>query len=297
MFFTAKTALNGDELWVTDATSSGTYMVTDIAAGTSNGIPSQYVAASNAKLYFVANDLVNGAELWASDGTASGTSLVKDVFNGTSSSGALYPSSTPWGIVFSGFQTATGRELWRTDGTDAGTYLVKDIAPSTATGYNNNGINYWGCLGTKYLFHGPNGAGKIWTTDGTNAGTVGAGTSVPNPFDITDAGTQTFFVASTTATGYELWRTDGTDAGTYLVKDINPGAGDGVPSNSISSKILVNGVLYFPATDGGSAYGSELWRSDGTAAGTYMVKDIVSGATGSLPRMLASMNGRLLFAV
>ncbi|NBV05492.1 MAG: hypothetical protein EBS08_07520, partial [Cytophagia bacterium] len=54
---------------------------------------------------------------------------------------------------------------------------------------------------------------------------VGAGTSVPNPLDITDAGTQTFFVASTTATGNELWRTDGTDAGTYLVKDINPGAG------------------------------------------------------------------------
>jgi ELWxxDGT repeat protein len=296
LFFTAKTALNGDELWVTDATSNGTYMVADIAAGTTSGIVvSQNPAVNSGKLYFVANDLVNGTELWVSDGTSGGTSLVKDVFNGTSSAGALYPFSTPWGIVFGGFQTATGRELWRSDGTSAGTYLVKDIAPSTATGYNNNGLLHWGCLGTKYLFHGPYGAGKIWTTDGTSAGTVGAGASVPNPSDITDAGTQTFFVASTTATGNELWRTDGTDAGTYMVKDINPGAGAGVPSDSISSKILVNGVLYFPATE--SVYGSELWRSDGTAAGTYMVKDIVSGATGSLPRMLASMNGRLLFSV
>jgi ELWxxDGT repeat protein len=299
LFFTAKTALNGDELWVTDATSNGTYMVADIAPGTSSGIVSQNVVAVNSgKLYFVADDLVNGTELWVSDGTPGGTFLVKDMFNGTSSSGALHPLSTPWGIVFSGFQTATGRELWRSDGTSAGTYLVKDIDTSTATGYNNNGTNYWGCLGSKYLFHGPYlVASKIWTTDGTSAGTIGAGSSVPNPSDITDAGTQTFFVASTTATGNELWRTDGTDAGTYMVKDINPGAGEGVPNNQNSSKFLVNGVLYFPATDGGSAFGLELWRSDGTAAGTYMVKDIVLGTTGSAPRMLASMNGRLLFAV
>ena len=299
LFFTAKTALNGDELWVTDATSNGTYMVADIAPGTSSGITSQYVAVNSGKLYFAANDLVNGTELWSSDGTTNGTTLLKDIKPGVSGS---ISSSTNMAIsggvvYFAADNGTTGRELWRTDGTDAGTYLVKDIAPSTGNGYNNNGVLYWGCLGTKYLFHGPNGAGKIWTTDGTSAGTAGAGTSIPNPLDITDAGTQTFFVASTTATGNELWRTDGTDAGTYMVKDINPGSGEGVPSNSISLKILVNGVLYFPATDGGSAYGSELWRSDGTAAGTYMVKDLVSGATGSSPRMLASMNGRLLFAV
>jgi len=37
----------------------------------------------------------------------------------------------------------------------------------------------------------------------------------------------------------------------------------------------VNGTLYFSADDG--AHGSELWRSDGTEAGTVMVRDLVPG--------------------
>ena len=89
LFFTAKTALNGDELWVTDATSNGTYMVADIAAGTTSGITSQFVAVNSGKLYFAANDLVNGPELWVSDGTSGGTSMVKDVFIDYSSSSEI----------------------------------------------------------------------------------------------------------------------------------------------------------------------------------------------------------------
>jgi ELWxxDGT repeat protein len=37
----------------------------------------------------------------------------------------------------------------------------------------------------------------------------------------------------------------------------------------------VNGTLYFMGTD--ATTGAELWKSDGTAAGTVMVKDIVAG--------------------
>jgi ELWxxDGT repeat protein len=36
-----------------------------------------------------------------------------------------------------------------------------------------------------------------------------------------------YFQAGDGTHGRELWRTDGTTAGTALVKDINPGAGDG----------------------------------------------------------------------
>jgi ELWxxDGT repeat protein len=50
-----------------------------------------------------------------------------------------------------------------------------------------------------------------------------------------------------------------------LVKDINPGASDG----ALPYYGVVNGILYFQGKDG--TYGEELWRSDGTAAGTVMI--------------------------
>ena len=43
----------------------------------------------------------------------------------------------------------------------------------------------------------------------------------------------------------------------------------------------VNGTLFFTANDG--THGSELWKSDGTAAGTVLVKDINPGASRLLP--------------
>ena len=42
-------------------------------------------------------------------------------------------------------------------------------------------------------------------------------------------------------------------------------------------------------------HGSELWKTDGTAAGTVLVKDIRSGASGSYPHNLTNVNGTLFF--
>ena len=65
-----------------------------------------------------------------------------------------------------------------------------------------------------------------------------------------------------------------------MVKDINPGPG----SSYIYGITAVNGILYFRADDG--VHGAELWRSDGTARGTRMVKDINPGWPTRLSRRL-----------
>ena len=57
-----------------------------------------------------------------------------------------------------------------------------------------------------------------------------------------------------------------------------PAAYGSSPSNLTD----VNGTLFFAADDG--THGDELWKSDGTAAGTVLVKDINPGSYGCLPR-------------
>ena len=59
--------------------------------------------------------------------------------------------------------------------------------------------------------------------------------------------------------------------------------------------VAANGVLYFRADNG--VVGNELWRSDGTADGTYLLKDISPpGATNGNPTRLFAANGFVYFA-
>jgi len=51
---------------------------------------------------------------------------------------------------------------------------------------------------------------------------------------------------------------------------------------------------FFAATD--SDHGEELWVTDGTKAGTHMVKDIVPGTHGSNPSYLGRLNDKALFS-
>jgi ELWxxDGT repeat protein len=56
----------------------------------------------------------------------------------------------------------------------------------------------------------------------------------------------------------------------------------------------VNGTLFFTADDGTD--GRELWKSDGTAAGTVLAKDINPGSAGSSPQSLTNVGEVLYFS-
>ncbi|MBX7201528.1 MAG: T9SS type A sorting domain-containing protein [Bacteroidia bacterium] len=81
-----------------------------------------------------------------------------------------------------------------------------------------------------------------------------------------------------------LWQSDGTPEGEQLIKSI-PDWGFG------ASFTACNGKIFFLASDG---QGFELWVSDGSAAGTYRVKDIHPTDTG-VKRILAVQNNQLFF--
>ncbi len=79
---------------------------------------------------------------------------------------------------------------------------------------------------------------------------------------------------------------------TEIVKDI----AENDPSPGLNPEFLtdMNGILFFRANDGTN--GTELWKSDGTIAGTVMVKDIRAGAGSSSPSNLTNVNGTLFFS-
>ncbi|TWT77000.1 Peptidyl-prolyl cis-trans isomerase A precursor [Posidoniimonas polymericola] len=277
-YFVANDGTNGRELWKTDGTAGGTSMVADIRSGAGSSYPSSLVEL-NGTLFFAADDGASGLELWKSDGTSEGTVLVRDIRSGvsTDTEGVTTPnSSSPRQLTVVGdtlFFVAedgvSGRELWASNGTSAGTRLVRDI----------------------------------FTGNDPVLGTARSSA----PIELTAVGDTLFFTAVELTNGRELWKSDGTAVGTVMVKDLYEGTYPyylddedmtyvGRYPNNANPGLLteLNGELYFVASN--DATGAELYKSDGTAAGTTLVKDIVDGATGAFSNsdmMVAA--GDLLF--
>ena len=75
----------------------------------------------------------------------------------------------------------------------------------------------------------------------------------------------------------------------FRVRDIAPGPASSLPSGLTT----VGDAVYFAANDAIS--GSELWKTDGTEAGTVRVKDIFPGGGSSMPSDLRAAGGLLYF--
>lgn len=252
-------------------------------------------------VYFQVSDGIHGTELWRSDGTAAGTRLVRDICPGACSSWILRMTVHGSTLYFGADDGAHGRELWKSDGTEAGTALVKDLVPGLAASYPNEMFELGGDL---YFSASQQETGReIWTTDGTEAGTVlfqdlSPGPASSNPRFLARIGGTAFLSAGDAAHGVELWKLEDLLPGLALVKDIRPGPGqslyDGWADFPGYKPFAVAGNrLFFAANDGVS--GDELWASDGTEAGTVLVKDIKAGADGSFPSSLVELDGRILF--
>src|SRR5262245_22674527 len=222
---------------------------------------------------------------------------VKDI-NTTSFAAASFPSNPVQigNITYFGADDGIdGAELWRTDGTPAGTWLVKDIRPGRPPSNAGPFIRLNGSV--IFLATDETRGRELFRSNGTADGTVLLKLlpAWQTPSSLTASGNFVFFVATDGVNGSELWRTDGTAAGTVMVKDIRPGPASGIDVSAGFSPSLsdINGTLYFMADDG--ATGMELWKSDGSAAGTVRVKDINPGAASSMPTAMLALNGMVFF--
>ena len=66
----------------------------------------------------------------------------------------------------------------------------------------------------------------------------------------------------------------------YMVADLGTTSlfGYSLWNGPLSESLTVGGKFYFFADDG--VHGRELWRSDGTALGTFLVRDLCPGSCG-----------------
>lgn len=269
--FAANSGAGGRELWRTDGTPEGTYVLKDLNPGSAASAPGGFATLPNGRLVFHATDAQHGQELWTTDGTAEGTVRLTEIVPGAGSSTIGTPVKVGGGAVFSATD-ATGAKLWFTDGTAEGTYKLSDAAASGVTALG----------GGRAIFTGTDAGhgAEAWVTDGTQAGThllsdvvPGADSSSARGFVATGQGEALFFVGAPNQQAHEIWHTDGTAAGTQRLYYADIGAA-GSDLRAMTS--IGDGKALFVTTGSTGSTGAQVWITDGTPEGTHSLGDFAS---------------------
>lgn len=280
--------INGYQLTRTDGTAAGTEVVTDLDPA----YPSiQYLCPAGDQVYFLMDDFLHGPSIWKTDGSAAGATLIKDI-----EVTKTLDSNISQSIFYNGFHyfrandSEHGHELWRTDGTPAGTALFMDFKNPPSLNYHSSVPDQFTIYNNKLYFtvEENDGHRALWRTDGTIAGTLKIN-DIPDANNIYVVNGKLVVISkSTQAEQFTIWFTDGTPGNAVSHPQVFTHHG--------TLKISADGTLGLVVFNT-AATGQELWRTDGTVAGTYMLGDIFPGAQGSTAGAeLTELNGIFYFS-
>lgn len=272
-----------DAVWRTDGSAAGTAALHDL--GVDVGRPSHILSFGD--VLIVASE----SGLWRTDGTPAGTSLL--------GAGLASEMVAAGGSLF----LVMDETLLVSDGSPQGTHRVsapEDLYMPRHLVAFGDGILFTGCEAT----HGC----ELWHSDGTAAGTGMVADLFPGISDgLNDQDGEfhsaildgvLYFRAQSPEAGSELWRSDGTPAGTRRVTDLNPGPGNSLYDWDFAGFAVAADQLFFIASE--PQHGAELWRTDGSAAGTALVADLVPGVDGifgNCPAQLTPVVGEGLYFI
>lgn len=250
VYFVATTPAEGQAVWMCE----NSVAELSVACRTFDPMPgpaSSYVSESKYRAHSIilqSGELLFGAiesergpyALWTATNADTAPRRVAALDYGERGSSPRRFSAGPWQnwAFFAADDAVHGEELWLTDGTAAGTHMVIDINP--------NGNSMWSELvrvGDGFIFSADDGDGARYHI--------------------------------------RLWTTDGSSTNTRLLKDVHPGY-DGLSR--------IGDQCYFAGSDGSDCDGNgedddgdgvadedhceEIWVSDGSEAGTRMLRDI-----------------------
>lgn len=322
---------SGFVLWRTDGTRAGTFPLS------SPSLVSTYTApylVLGRRLLFATCDETGSCSLWATDGSPAGTALLKGSFSlgslavGTGQAffaGSDARGSALWvtdgtavgtkrvhSIDYAGYLTVSGSraffltggddfptDLWTSDGTQRGTRFLR-------TFYQPN--HYVGPY-TDFLKPVPGGVAFVGVSDGINGLNLWRSDGTPNgtrrltafsdyqsvaglpESQIAAAGDRLFFVVSN-PTGPRLWSVQGQAPLATPVTGCPGGCPALLPGSPLTP---AGGQVVFAARD--LTHGTEPWTSDGTGAGTRILRDLCAGACDSNPEGFTLHGGTVDFRV
>jgi ELWxxDGT repeat protein len=282
-----------------------------------------FLGAAGNRAYFAATPYGGTPQLYRTDGTSANTvpvvtaTTIRRPQEGREIAGRV--------VFLADGNSDRPKEIWTTDGTDAGTVRLAE------TGDFGSHYVWLGVRRESHGFFYRTGdiTSPLLVTDGTPAGTRNltpgrnvAGT-IAQPFD--NAGNLYFYSVPSGSLDGEIWVSDGTVAGTRAVFDPadtsltifsrlmyvsggsalvagEDGLGRGVFSVNTATGVAtrLSNLTHLVRTDGihvGSLHyfimGSDLWRTDGTAAGTFALT--TGGLDGDLNLTLMAVGDRVLF--
>lgn len=267
------------QLWRSDGTEAGTFELLE----TSRSLTGSFGELEGGEVAFSTED-----GLWKTDGTAAGTEEVR----------AQGLDGQPYGFTRLGHALVFGvrdfpsARFWKTDGTAAGTEVVSPPDLSIDGGLLE--------LDGRLYFSATQGDDDhdVWFTDGTEAGTRRATDLAPDGRSgglhlLARLGGRLLFEAYTPDEGWALWSLGGTTGNLDLVLSLSASLDEYPPKERTVGRSRGRDVFYFQRDDG--VHGLELWVTDGTAAGTALVKDIDPGSGPSAPASFATDESGTLF--
>lgn len=278
-YFLNQLTISHYQLWKSDGTGQGTELVKDdlIIPGSRPYVIEATVIDET--LYFLFNN-----ELWQSDGSTAGTKIIKsfaeESYNDAPPIYQLFHvNSTLFFFAAKNYILS----LWRSDGTAVGTMPIKGIVPCHGDPYQcRDALGYLvNVEGTLYFKTYGDSGFELWKSDGTPQGTVRIKTI--DVYKILAVAGRLFMLALNDSGQWDLWYSDGDEASTVrLCRSF-----ESAIANSTQFTNL-NGRFFFTISTGDSG---SLWTSDGTAAGTLVVKNFSTAA----PIQLTNVDEQLFF--